>query len=147
MGSIAGILPLVFMGAWAPRPEGQAVPLGFLGQLRSNELKADALAVEALAHAGFDPTALVRYIERILPASPGTLPKVFSPLPERDQRIAALSVAIARLPQTSYAEPGTEFAAVRDEVVRLTARPEEPPPTLKRDPPTLKRESTDTQTR
>ena len=112
--------------------------VGFLGQLRSNELEADALAVEALAHAGFDPTALVRYIERDRPASPGALPKVFSPLPERDQRIAALSVAIARLPQTSYAEPGTEFAAIRDEVVRLAARPEEPPPTLKRDRPTLK---------
>jgi predicted Zn-dependent protease len=111
-----------------------------LGQLRSNELEADALAVEALAHAGFDPTALVRYIERVRPASPGTLPKVFSALPERDQRIAGLNVAIARLPQTSYAEPGTEFTAIRDEVVRLTARPQNTPPTLKRDPATLERD-------
>jgi predicted Zn-dependent protease len=135
-----GSIPLVFLGGWVPRPDGQAVPLGFLGQLRSNELEADALAVKALALAGFDPTALVRYVERVRPASPGTLPKVFSPLPELDQRIAALRVAIARLPQTSYADPGMEFAAIRDEVVRLTARPEDTRPTLKRYPPTLKRD-------
>ncbi len=61
-------------------------------------------------------------------------------MPERDERIAALSVAIARLPQTSYPEPGPEFAAIRDEVVRLTTRPEERPPTLKRDLNTLKRD-------
>jgi len=144
----SGSIPLVFMSGWFSRREGQAFPFGYVGQLRSNELEADAAAAEALAHAGFDPAALVRYIERVRaasPASPGTSPTVLSPLPDRDQQIAALRAALARLPKSSYAEPGTEFAAVREEVVRLTARPEDSrptrnPPTLRRDRPTLKRD-------
>lgn len=140
LGNLAGVAPSTFTGLWVPWPAGQAIPVGLLGQMRRDELEADALAVVALEHAGFDPTALLRYVERGRPAAPGTVARVFSPLPERGQRVAALRLAIARLPGARYTEAGAEFAAVRDEVRRLTARPAGTPPTLRPNRPTLERD-------
>ncbi|MEO8595610.1 MAG: M48 family metalloprotease [Candidatus Solibacter sp.] len=132
-------IPLIFMDGWLPGRD-VAIPLRFMAQLRSSELEADASSVEAMAHAGFDPAALVRYLERVRPGPPGTQPKVFSRLPDHDQRIAALGAAIARLPQARYAEPATEFAAIREEVAPLMAQPENNPATRQRQPPTLRRQ-------
>ena len=95
-----GSIPLIFMGGSGCSMGGSgcsetlAIPVSFLAIQRDNELEADGLAVQAIARAGFDPEALMRYIERVQ-VQPA---KVFSSLPSRDQRIAAIRLVIERLP-------------------------------------------------
>jgi hypothetical protein len=97
----------------------------------ATELKADALAVGAMAQAGFDPSALVRYIERIKPNQAYT---VYTPLPDRDQRVANMRTAIEHLPRLSYDAPTVEFTGVKEQVRRITEHqtPFAAPPTLMR---------------
>ena len=112
--------PLIFMGGWAGNcAEGLAIPRGFLDQQRSNELEADVLAVEPMARTGYDPMALVRYLERVQPTT---------------GRIANLRPAIETLPPANYAAPSDELTAAQHEVRRLTESParSKAPPTLKR---------------
>jgi predicted Zn-dependent protease len=87
-----------------------------------------------MAHAGFDPNALIRYTERVQPrVSP--IRAAFSPLPLRDDRIASMLSEIAKLPSANYATPTTgEFAAAREEVRRLLPSNRSTPPSLRRKP-------------
>jgi predicted Zn-dependent protease len=121
----SGAIPLIFFGGWAGSCSN-LVPLAFQASLRANELEADALAIETVAKAGFDPQALWRYLERVQ-----------VPLPDRDQRLSLISSAIEKLPSVAYtAASADEFASARQEVRRLSERPALPdrPPTLKRKP-------------
>ena len=112
-GGTSATIPLIFMGGWGGScSEGTAVPRGFLASQRSAELEADALAVQTMARAGFDPKALMRYLERLQGAAPG-----------RDERVAALLAAMEKLPKVTYTvSPGDEFASARQEVRSLTER-------------------------
>jgi predicted Zn-dependent protease len=98
-----------------------AIPLGLLSFQRTLELEADRLAIGMMAGAGCDPDALVRYIGRVQPQPDGTTPKVYSPLPERDQRLTAMEQAIQGLPARAYSS-GEEFPPIQDEVRRLAPR-------------------------
>jgi len=134
-GTIAGI-PLIFVSGWGGGcPSGLAIPMGFLASRRSAELEADVLAVGTMARAGFDPRALVHYVERVPVRPKGSVSAVFSPLPGREPRLATLSAAIEKLPSVEYAAaPPDEFAAVRQEVRRLMEQPvrSDSPPSLLR---------------
>jgi predicted Zn-dependent protease len=110
---------------------GLQVPLTMLSSARKSHLEADALGAKAMAGAGFNPEALVRYLDRERRDRPGTVAVVFSDLPDRETRMAALRGLIAGMPASNYAAPGQEFTAFQQEVRRLTANP--PPPPLKRD--------------
>jgi len=118
-------IPLIFVGGWGGRCSGGlAVPAAFLASQRSAELEADVLAVQTLARAGFDPNALMRYVERVQ-VQP-TVPKSnsYSAIPDRDERMAALSATIQNLPKVDYAvAPTDEFTAVQREVRRLIEEP------------------------
>jgi predicted Zn-dependent protease len=95
-------------------------------------MEADVLAVQAMARAGFEPMALVRYIERVQPAV-GT-PKAAAALPDRDHCVASMRLLIENLPPSIYAAPGEEFTAIQQEVRRLMESRASlaAPPTLKR---------------
>ncbi|HWF10806.1 MAG TPA: M48 family metalloprotease [Bryobacteraceae bacterium] len=113
LGRVAstGNIPLIFIGSWAGAcSEHGAVPAGFLATQRTNELEADGLAVQAMARAGFDPKALVDYIERVQP--PQT--ERSSALPSRDERVAAMDLIIGRQPALDYEEATGEFVAVQE---------------------------------
>jgi predicted Zn-dependent protease len=130
--------PVVYMGGWSGGcAETPAVPRGSLTLQRSNELEADFLAVQTMAHAGFDPMALVRYIERVQGRPDGTVSQADSPLPDRDQRLTTMRSAIEKLPAVEYAAAAGEFAAVQQEVRRLAAAPARSmtPPSLMRKAP------------
>ncbi|MCX6631045.1 MAG: M48 family metalloprotease [Candidatus Solibacter sp.] len=127
-------VPLIFMGGWSGyairQGNAQAVPLGFLTFQRKNELESDQFAARILASAGYDPQALVRYIERVQPADP-PLRHPAAPYPDKDTRLAALQAAIRQLPPVAYsAHPGLD--AIQQDVTRLTARPAKTPPRLAR---------------
>jgi hypothetical protein len=76
---------------------------------------------------GFDPAALLRYIERVQPPD-----RPRSPFPARVDPVAALQKAIQDLPSASYSE-SDEFYAIQEQMRPLPP----PPPTLirKSDPP------------
>jgi predicted Zn-dependent protease len=127
-------IPLIFMGGWTgyAMREGAAiaVPLGFLKLVRQSELQSDALAVQTMAAAGYDPRALVNYMERLLPADAAP-PSPMSALPRRDARLEALRKATEGLPAAAYpAHDG--FAAIQEAVARLDVKPAKVPPRLAR---------------
>jgi predicted Zn-dependent protease len=111
-------------GGWAPQAMNQnqslAIPLGFIAFQRGNELEADRLAAKAMAGAGFDPAALARYIGRVQPEQ-GSGPRVFSPLPAREQRVRAIEEVAGGMPARVYGT-GDAFAAVREEVRRRVGK-------------------------
>lgn len=86
---------------------------------RELESRADADAVKAMAAAGYDPEALIRYIERVQPR----LSSRFSPLPSRQARVEAIREDIAALPRAEMqARPGNgDFAAVQQAVRKARA--------------------------
>ncbi len=100
--SLASV-PLIFMGNGCS--EGTLVPRAAQGKAA---MEADELAVEALAHAGFDPEGLSHYLERVLPARP-----------ERAENIQYL---LKLQPQANYIVDESQFDAVRQRVRFLTAR-------------------------
>ena len=122
--SAAPIPPAFLVSCFAP--PGPAIPPPYLAAERRAELAADRLAVHALAAAGFDPHALLRYLRRVLPdAARPALPLA--------KPIAALEDAIATLPATTY-PPAAGLKPIQAEVRRLL--PPAPPP--KDDAPTLR---------
>jgi predicted Zn-dependent protease len=130
--------PLVFVGAWGGScTQGLAIPMGLVATERGFEQEADARAVRTMAQAGFDPDALVRYTERVQPASSSTTSAAFAIIPPRDERVAAMTSTIESLPATNY--PGrvdSEFAAAREQVRRaLPMNTAAPPPSLRRKMP------------
>jgi len=116
--------------------DGAAVPAGFLAIQLGLEREADALALQTMAQAGFDPNAFVRYTERVQPAPSAPRSAAFSTVPSRDQRLAAMTSTIAGLPATNYpALADGEFAAAREEVRRLVPTNNPAPPSLRRKMP------------
>lgn len=127
-------VPLVFMGNSTGCASDAAIPLGFLKFQQDFERQADFLAVQAMARAGFDPNALVRYIERVQPATPPSPggSTALSALPARDLRIAVMMSGISTLPATRYTSPANgEFEAAREEIRRFVPPPRPTPPSLK----------------
>jgi predicted Zn-dependent protease len=126
-------IPLIFTGGCAGTCSGGlAVPKDFVEVQRANAERADALAVQAMARAGFDPAALPRYIERVQP--PGSAGRV-SLLPDRDERVARMRSLIEGLPVGHYADSGPGFRSIQDEVRRLVnhrSPAARTPPTLRR---------------
>lgn len=118
-------------GSSVRQSAGLQVPLGMLSFARKLELDADALGAKAMAGAGLNPEALVRYLDREQRDLSGAVAPAFAQWPDRGTRLAALRALIATLPASTYAEPGREFTAFQQEVRRLAASPPAPP--LKRD--------------
>jgi hypothetical protein len=83
-----------------------------------------------MAAAGYDPQALVNYVDRLLPADVAP-PSPLSALPGRNARLEALRKAMEGLPATAYpAHDG--FAAIQEAVARLDVKPAKAPPRLAR---------------
>jgi len=125
-------IPLVFMGGWAGYGVRQAsttvVPQAMLAFQRTLETQADALAITITSRAGFDPSALVRYIGREQAAEPGTVGTVFAALPSTEMRVSAMQGAIQALPQQAYTPPDPdEFGRIQAEVRRVMPLAEQPP--------------------
>ncbi len=124
-------IPLIFMGGWRGYgvDQGSSVilPVAFLKFQRQFETDADAFAVTITSRAGYDPSALVRYIGRVSATEPGTTAKVFANLPIPAERVASMQTAIQALPQRTYSTPDPdEFARIQAEVRRLMPVAEKP---------------------
>jgi predicted Zn-dependent protease len=113
---------------------GFAAPSECLDTLRSYEMDADRTAVKTASAAGYDPIGLLEYVRRT--QSPATArSSLYSTLPPRAERIAALEEELVDLPKGGRWS-SSEFAAVQEKVRQLTAAPGVGP----KNPPTLFRE-------
>jgi predicted Zn-dependent protease len=126
-GEIANLatIPLIQAGGGqVGNAQELLIPVGLLRFQRANELEADRVAVPTMAAAGYDPAALLRYISRVQPETTGQVKVLFSPMPTRDERIAAIQKAIGKL---------GEFPRIQDAVrSSMPKPPEDRPPTLRR---------------
>jgi beta-barrel assembly-enhancing protease len=112
-------IPLIYIGG--VEVARILLPAGILKMWRANELEADRVAIPTMAAAGYDPAALVRYISRVQPETT-VQTQVHSPLPAREQRIAAMEEAIGKL---------GDFARIQQTVRDAMPKPQERrPPTL-----------------
>ncbi|MBO0799387.1 MAG: M48 family metalloprotease [Blastocatellia bacterium] len=121
-------LPLIFLGGWGgfavQEAASLAIPLGFLKFSRANESEADMLGAQYLWAAGYDPTAMGTFFEKLLAQEkkkPGTLSKVFSTHPMVGDRIQKVNALIARFPERSdYTLNTSEFQQVKNRLISLT---------------------------
>jgi predicted Zn-dependent protease len=125
-----GTIPLWMSDAAAPSA-GNRMPIGILQLQRGYEREADDRAAPMMAGAGWDPKALVGYIEREQPSAYTVTAAVFSALPPLEERIADLRKSIGNLAPRDYST-SAEFAAIQAEVRRLNSDqvPRTPSPTL-----------------
>jgi predicted Zn-dependent protease len=122
-----GQIPLMFwggnLGAHAESTIVRNWPMIARARLPNAELEADRFAIELAARAGFPPSALRRYLERVQIADqPGSV------LPPRETRLREIDRILVSLPDPGFA-PSDEFSQVR-ETLRRFAPPARRPPTL-----------------
>jgi predicted Zn-dependent protease len=89
------------------------VDLSSISLKRGFEKEADVIAVQALAKAGYSPQALAVYVDRTQVDPQSSV--VFSEWPRKEQRLAALRVAIEALPERVYS-PHDDLAAIQEKL-------------------------------
>ena len=109
-------LPLVFVGGPVGYGVQQALsvagPLTFLKFKRNAEREADFLGLQYTYHAGYDPVALVDFLERLKDKDKeGRLAKVFSTHPMTKDRIKRAQKGIAEVlpPREEYVVSTSRF--------------------------------------
>jgi beta-barrel assembly-enhancing protease len=139
-------LALSSFGGWGGVIIGQvaslAMPLGLLKFSRGAEKEADLLGAQYLWAAGYDPQALVSFIERFQAheqGRPNFITRAFSTHPVMSDRVKKLRQLLDRLPeQPEYLISNSEFNEVRARAISLdeTRHAREAPnrPSLKRRP-------------
>ena len=143
-------IPLLFIGGWAgygiQQAANFAIPMTMLKFSREFEHQADFLGVQYLYNAGYDPTAMVQFFERLKAMqkkNKHAIAKAFSSHPLTKSRIKAVQKTIDQLlpEQPEYAVSSSEFDDVKERLAKLHARrkPTEQDP----DRPTLRRKSSD----
>jgi len=119
-------LPLVFVGGPVGYGLQQAVALGgpltFLKFSRNAEREADFLGVQYSYRTGYDPVAMVDFLERLKSKDSGSrLAKIFSTHPMTRDRIQRAQKEIATgLPaRTQYVVTTSQFVALQEYLRRL----------------------------
>ncbi len=141
-------IPLIFVGGWLgygiQQAANFAIPMTMLRFSREFERDADFLGVQYMYKAGYDPTLMVQFFERLKAMQKkkkNAIARAFSSHPLTKDRINAVQKTIDGLlpEQPAYAVTSSEFEDVKARVARLNSarRP------AQRDPnrPTLRRTS------
>jgi predicted Zn-dependent protease len=145
---IGATLASIAIGGWPGYAIGQgasvAIPVQYLKFSQRYESDADFYGLQYLYKAGYDPTELVSFFERIESMEknkPGTLAKFFSTHPMTDDRIKKSQKEIDKdlAGRPEYVLTTSEFEAVKARLEMLHNRRKTDPvdpgrPTLKRGP-------------
>lgn len=123
-------IPLLFIGGWTGfgirQAAGFAIPMGFLKFSRGMESEADFLGIQYLYKAGYDPTSVIDFFEKMLADEkrrPGTMSKLFSSHPPHGSRIRKSQKTIDELlpSKPEYVVTTSEFLQVKDRLSQLAA--------------------------
>jgi beta-barrel assembly-enhancing protease len=139
-------IPLIFVGGvagvGARQAAGIAIPVTFLKFTRNQEAEADYLGAQYMYKAGYDPSAMLSFFEKLQAkekAKPGTMSSLFTDHPPTAARIAAIKQEIETiLPNRGqYVVSTSEFDGVKARLISLENRQ----PTADETRPTFKRRS------
>jgi hypothetical protein len=138
-------IPLVFVGGPAGMAVqnfmGLAVPLTFLKFGRNAEREADLLGIQYQYAAGYDPNAMVNFLEKLQDKDkkrPNFVSRAFSTHPMNDDRIKQSQKVMSALPEhEEYLVTTSEFEEVKARLAsltgtRVTAPGESSVPTLRK---------------
>lgn len=138
-------VPLIFLGGWGGygvrQAAGLAVPMTFLKFSRGFEREADRLGLQYLYQAGYDPPALIDFLERLEALErrkPGTMSQLFRSHPSISSRIAQTQKDVQQLlkQRPQYLVTTSEFNDVQERLrSQLNRRKADPKPNV----PTLRR--------
>jgi predicted Zn-dependent protease len=137
-------IPLIFLGGvagvGARQAAGLAIPLSFLKFTRSQEAEADYLGAQYMYKAGYDPSAMLSFFEKLQAkekAKPGTMSSLFTDHPPTAARIAAIKHEIETIlpSREQYVTSTSEFDAVKAKLMSLENRQ----PTIDAARPTIRR--------
>jgi predicted Zn-dependent protease len=138
LASTAAMLAGILLGAMA-RNGGQGIEGAMaLGQatafqqqvnyIRSHEIEADAVGIELLAGAGYDPYEMAAFFEslsRIEGLAMEGIPSLLVDHPVTSERIAAARNRAANFPTAKLLPESQSFAFIKERVRVLTATPEQ----------------------
>jgi predicted Zn-dependent protease len=93
--------------------QGPVGEMGLLTFARQFELQADQVAVGTIAEAGYDPAAVVRYLERHRQSDNAAKTQTFSAHPPVTRRLETVNAAIAALPARTYTAATGDFDAIK----------------------------------
>ena len=141
---MAIFLPGGWLGYGIYQAANFAIPMTFLKFSRGYEKEADFLGMQYLYKAGYDPTSMVTFFERLQAQQKrkqGKLAKAFSSHPPTGKRIKLIQERMSEIlpAKAEYVISTNEFQTVRERLVKLTnttKRDETDPdrPTLRRAP-------------
>jgi predicted Zn-dependent protease len=115
-------IPLIFVGGaagvGARQAAGIGIPVTFLKFTRSQEAEADYLGAQYMYKAGYDPSAMLSFFEKLQAkekAKPGTMSTVFTDHPPTAARIAAIKKEIETIlpSREQYTVSTSEFDTVK----------------------------------
>lgn len=124
-------VPLIFVGGGIGYGLSQAagflIPLQFLQFSRGAEREADHLGMQYAYKAGYDPTAVITFFEKLQAQEkrkPGTLSKLFSTHPPTGERIEKAQKEIATIlpDRPQHVVSTSEFDAVKARLQALENR-------------------------
>jgi predicted Zn-dependent protease len=135
MARIASV-PLIFIGGWPGYGIGQAanaaVPMAMLGFSRHDESEADYLGVQYMYAAGYDPTGAISIFEKLesmQKTAPNAVARVLATHPTDSERIDRAEKEIQRIlpSKPDYVVTTSEYRDMRDRLIGLENRPQQPP--------------------
>jgi predicted Zn-dependent protease len=120
-------IPLIFvggpLGAVVQNVANLAVPLTFLKFSRGAEEEADRLGLQYLWAAGYDPSAMLSFFEKLKAKErkePGKLAQVFSTHPTTGDRMEKARLLLTRFPdRDEYTLTTSEFQTVKTKLLAI----------------------------
>jgi predicted Zn-dependent protease len=96
----------------------------FLKYSRTDESEADALGTHIMSEAGYDPTQLAHFFEKLEAQGGPGVPEFLSDHPNPENRVEAINAEARTLPRRAYTNDNREFERVQMAIAKLPPPPD-----------------------